>query len=73
MIEKNKEKKKNRELEYIISVWPKLTYWQQMHIFLLVCFYLAQSQIRQIPFRWIEYQIELERRWRGSRRRRHSD
>jgi hypothetical protein len=60
-MEKDKEKKKVKDLEYIDSVWQKLTYWQQMHIYWLLRFYLAKSWIRRIPLRWIEYQIELEK------------
>ncbi|MBE7433265.1 MAG: hypothetical protein HS100_05070 [Anaerolineales bacterium] len=56
-----KKKKGNKDLKYIKSVWHKLPWWLQIKIAFITMWYAKTYWIRQIPMRWIKYQIEKER------------
>lgn len=59
MVKKEEERDKN--LEYIMSVWHRLPWWLRAKIYLTVIWYAKTRWFREIPIRWIEYQIRKER------------
>lgn len=58
---KGKKRKQNKDLEYLQSVWHHLPWWLRTKIFLIVIYYAETRWFREIPLRWIEYQIRKDK------------
>ena len=57
-----KKKERNENLEYINSVWHKLTWWQQKKIYFTVLWYAKTRWFREIPIRWVDYKVAIRRK-----------
>ena len=55
-----KKKKRDKDLEYIIFVWHRLPWWLKAKIYLTAMWYAKTRWFREIPIRWVEYQIRKE-------------
>lgn len=54
------ENERDKDLEYINFVWHRLTWWQQKKIYFRVVWYIKTQWFRNVPLRWIKYQLKKE-------------